>query len=648
MSLFEDTNPRALKDLLSEIHSRTMTLPDFQRDFVWEPGATQELIVSIANDYPAGSILRVRDAKRVFAAREFEGAPVLDGHKHTFLVLDGQQRLTSLYQAFYGVGEHRYYLDLNLLLKDADFEEAIFHVRTATKWVTEHENFELQAKDMYLPLSVLKGGAGQFSQWARKVARKMPDQQRIELEDSLFKIEEKWIQIIDDYHFPVVTLSDTTKPDALCTIFETLNRTGVKLSVFELLTARFWPQNINLRELWEKTLEQHQIIGDFEVDPYYVLQAISLACRKSPSCKRSEVLNLAPTDISNWWAKVTDGLAAGLHMLRDDCKVTLPKWLPYQTMLAPLAAVIAKCGSPKTPEAGAQREKLKRWFWCAVFGQVYESAPNSKSAKDVTELPAWLAGGALPESVSMFRFDPKALRDVTPRQRSIYRGIICLILGSGTGARDFHTQAIITGKLILEQGIDDHHIFPANFLETRKGIALARLRDCVLNRTLIDRTTNQMISARAPSDYMSEIRNTPGFPFDAVLQSHCLPTGDDAPFWTDDYESFLAWRQKRLWQEIQRATGVAEATDLEAVNGTPSTAVADAAPVKFPKNPYDRYLWECLLEGGTADAIAAKVAQHFADDTQKKYRSNPKNALKWIPETIEDMKAAGLTPKLIA
>src|SRR5438067_4733867 len=124
MSLFEDTNPRALKDLLTEIHNRTAVLPDFQRDFVWEPGATQELIVSIANNYPAGSILRVRDAKRVFAAREFEGAPVLADTKHTFLVLDGQQRLTSLFQAFYGVGEHRYYLDLNKLRDGADFEEA--------------------------------------------------------------------------------------------------------------------------------------------------------------------------------------------------------------------------------------------------------------------------------------------------------------------------------------------------------------------------------------------------------------------------------------------------------------------------------------------------------------------------------------------
>jgi uncharacterized protein with ParB-like and HNH nuclease domain len=136
-----------------------MALPDFQRDFVWEPGATQELIVSIANNYPAGSLLRVRDAKRVFAAREFEGAPSLAGQKHTFLVLDGQQRLTSLYQAFYGVGEHRYYLDLNKLLDGGDFEEAIFHVRASTKWAKAREGFELQAKELILPLNVLKGGA---------------------------------------------------------------------------------------------------------------------------------------------------------------------------------------------------------------------------------------------------------------------------------------------------------------------------------------------------------------------------------------------------------------------------------------------------------------------------------------------------------
>ena len=144
-----------------------------------------------------------------------------------------------------------------------------------------------------------------------------------------------------------MTLSEQTEPDALCTIFETLNRTGVKLSVFELLTARFWPQNINLRALWDKALADHPVIGDFEVDPYYVLQGISLASRKAPSCKRSDVLNMAASDITDWWDKVVIGLATGLEILRDDCKVMLPKWLPYQTMLPPLAAVLARAGNPR-------------------------------------------------------------------------------------------------------------------------------------------------------------------------------------------------------------------------------------------------------------------------------------------------------------
>ena len=528
---------------------------------MWDPSATQELIVSIANNYPAGSILRVRDAKRVFSAREFEGAPVLARTKHTFLVLDGQQRLTSLYQAFYGVGEHRYYLDLGKLKGGADFEDAIFHMRATTKWAKAREDFSLQAKELLLPLSVLKGGAGGFGQWGRKVARQLADNERIALEDVLDGIEQKWIHVIDDYHFPVVTLSDQTEPDALCTIFETLNRTGVKLSVFELMTARFWLHNIKLRALWEKALAEHPVIADFEVDPYYILQGISLASRKAPSCKRSDVLNMAASDITKWWDKVVRGLAAGLEILRDDCNVMLPKWVPYQTMLPPLAAVLARAGRLNTPEAGAQREKLKRWFWCAVFGQVYEGAPNSKAAKDVVEILPWLTGGDLPESVASLHFDPRALRDVTPRQRAIYRGAICLILGNG--ARDFHTQAVITGKLMAEEEIDDHHVFPAAYLE-RSGVAPARMRDCVLNRTLIDRTTNQMISDRAPSDYLAEIKRTKGFPFVHVLTSHGLPAAADSPLLRDDYEAFLSWRQEHLWQEIRRVTGVTMAADLEA------------------------------------------------------------------------------------
>ena len=158
MSLFEDTNPRELKELLGQIHSREAALPDFQRDFVWDPNATQELIVSIASNYPAGSLLRIRNTHDLFANREFQGAPPLGGHRPTYLVLDGQQRLTSLYQAFYGVGEHRYFLDLRRLIGGDDFEafltwrqEAVWQRIKAVTGVTqaadlvEEEEEELSA-----------------------------------------------------------------------------------------------------------------------------------------------------------------------------------------------------------------------------------------------------------------------------------------------------------------------------------------------------------------------------------------------------------------------------------------------------------------------------------------------------------------------
>lgn len=562
MNIFEDTNPHTLKSLLGEIHDRTAALPDFQRDFVWDPRATQELIVSIAYNYPAGSLLRVRDAQRSFAAREFQGAPPLNGHRHTFLVLDGQQRLTSLYQAFFGVGEHLYYLDLKRLLAGGDFEDAIFHERATTRRAKRLADFEVQADDRVLPLSVLKGGAGTFGSWTKKVARRLSGQERIDLEDKLDEIQERWIQAIDDYEFPVVTLSDKTEPAALCTIFETLNRTGVKLTVFELLTARFWPEGIKLRALWDDARTRHPILADFAVDPYYALQGIALAARTTPSCRRGDVLSLRPEDIDRWWGPATSGLAAGLTMLRDGCKVMLPKWLPYDTMLPPLAAVLARTGELKTPQAGANQEYLKRWFWCSVFGQAYESSPNSQASKDVTELLAWLAGGQAPETVTAFRFDPRALRDITPRQRSVYQGTICLMLGADGEALDFHTQAVISGKVMTQEGIDDHHVFPANYLKTAFGTP-ERLRDCVVNRTLIDRTTNQMINDQAPSVYLKVIKDTPGFPFDRVLRSHLLPPEPDAPLLRDDFDAFLDWRQARLWEAIKKATGATEAADLE-------------------------------------------------------------------------------------
>jgi hypothetical protein len=544
-----------LRYLLESIHNREVALPDFQRDFVWDPRATEELIQSICQNFPAGSLLRIKNSHGFFfAPREVAGAPGLDGHAPSYLVLDGQQRLTSLYQAFYGAGTHRYFIHLSGLMNGSDLEDCVFYERQK-RAAKRYGKIEQQAETITFPLALLFGAGGVFEEWLDRILEYRPEKgdDRRELKRRIREMRAKWISPVEDYEFPMVTLAENTSPAAVCTIFETLNRTGVKLSVFDLLAARFWPEDVRLRDLWENAEEEHEIIADFEIEPYYVLQAIALLTAKSPSCKRGDVLGMSVERINEGWKPVVAGLATGLRMLRDDCGVIIPKWLPYNTIVIPLAAIFAFARDTSGPDAAAVRDKLNRWFWCSVFGQAYERAPNSQSAKDFGELKRWLAGGDPPQTVKDFSFDPDSLQHTTPRQRAVYRGAMALILRHE--ARDFHTGKKITANMILEEKIDDHHVFPQRYLAETEPDVSATLRDCVLNRTLIDKETNIRISKRAPSDYLAEIGAAiSDAQLDKLLRSHLLPSMQNSPLMHDEFAKFLERRQALISEQIDEVT----------------------------------------------------------------------------------------------
>ncbi len=561
-NLFEDTPTKDLSWLLKQIQEREIALPDFQRDFVWEPASTQELIVSIGSNYPAGSLLAIRNTHNYFAAREFEGAPTLNGHMPTYLILDGQQRLTSLFQAFFGRGDYKYFINLKKLVeaKDIDDEDVLFHVRANAQrgWharvLKKYATLEGQAEDLVMPLSVLFGEKDGYFGWRDAVSERIDDKDaRKGLRQQLLDVRTRVMSNIESYKFPVVILSDQTPADAVCTIFETLNRTGVKLSVFDLLAARFWSEDVKLRDLWENAAAQFPIIQDYAIDPYYVLQIIALLrTEAAPSCKRKDVLSLTSAKVAELWVKALEGLASALTIMRDDCGVLIPKWLPYNTMLIPFGALVAQHPVTKGLKAGEIRNKLVRWFWCSVFNQSYENSPNSQAAKDLGEVGSWLAGGAVPNNIGSFSFDPAALNEVTPKQRALYRGVIALILSKNP--RDFHVVKPITRAVMEEDNVDDHHIFPDAYLR-EQGVKESKKRDCILNRTLIDRATNQSLSRRSPKDYFHEIQKRLGdAKFDQLIQSHFLPVGAESPLLTNDFSAFIEWRCQRIGQAIKEAT----------------------------------------------------------------------------------------------
>ena len=161
-------------------------------------------------------------------------------------------------------------------------------------------------------------------------------------------------------------------------------------------------------------------------------------------------------------------------MLYDECGVIVPGLLPYSTVLVPGAATFAATARLTGPKVVAARDKIKRWFWCSVFGQAYEKASNSQAAKDFAELKRWLDGGREPQTVEEFDFDAEELKQVTTHQRAIYRGVMALILRHG--ARDFHTGEQITAKLVREERIDDHHVFPKQYIAENLPEVSATLR----------------------------------------------------------------------------------------------------------------------------------------------------------------------------
>lgn len=548
MSSF-DTNPKKLKeDLLNSIFTREIALPDFQRDFIWQPYQTKGLILSLSKDFPAGSLLRLESGDElVFQPRAFEGAPELDGNTPKYLILDGQQRLSSLYQALYGTGDHLYYFDFNKFKISRDVDEALFYERRE-KGEKKYGSLQLQAINRVLPLSEIFGGQGFYS-WLDEIEDILEKESNENLhlkkeeQKEIRSIYDEYIKPIEHYQFPVVTLIEPISLEAVCTIFETLNNTGVKLSVFDLLSARYYAEKINLRSLWDSAKNNSDFFETFDLDPYYLLQVICSKVRNS--VKRSDVLNLEAQDVLKNWDAAVFGMNEALGILHNECGVLIPKWLAYSTALVPMAAIFMSNRDLKGPAISNFRTRIKRWFWCATIGMAYESSPTSQTMKDINEFHAWSRNGKEPECVQNFKFDREDLVNITPRQRAVYRSLFCLVLR--TPSLDFHTSKQITKSLIHDSLIDDHHIFPKGFLDKQPRFIeeFKDKVDCVLNRTLIDKETNQRIGMNPPSKYLEEIEvavkkhNSDHDILQRILTSHHLPTSADSSLRNDQFLQFL-------------------------------------------------------------------------------------------------------------
>ena len=568
-----DTTKRLVEGLLEEVGNGRTQLPDFQRGWVWDDHHIRDLIASVSLSFPIGAVMTLETGGPDvnFKPRPIEGADEsLRQVEPDLLVLDGQQRLTSLFQSLkYGEAVSTrdtkgneilrwYYLDIKkCLTDDSDREEAVLSVpkdrivKTFRGEVTldlSSSEKEYQ-KDMF-PLRRIFDPAGWRMGYYRFWGYDRSD--KIELFD---KFEDQVIKRFRQYQVPVIELDKDTPKEAVCIVFEKVNQGGVSLTVFELLTASFAADDFQLREDWEKREERlrnaHPVLSGMENTLF--LQALTLLVTKARgnaiSCRRRDILRLRTDEYKEWADKTERGFIEAAKFLHGQ-KIFNNRDLPYRTQLVPLAAILADLENVANTEGA--RQKIARWFWCGILGEMYGGTTETRFSQDLIDVTNWVRGGSeIPRTIQDANFQAGRLLTLRTRNSAAYKGIHALLMRDGS--RDFLSGIPIEDTTFFDESVDIHHIFPRNWC-ARQGVSPS-LFNSIVNKTAISARTNRSIGGRAPSLYLPTLeRNAEVSPdvMDEILESHRIPA------WAlrlDDFNRFFADRAEGLLERIESAMG---------------------------------------------------------------------------------------------
>ena len=520
------TNDRPLTDLMKAVDSGAAQLPDFQRGWVWDDGRIKALILSVIHNFPVGAamFLEYGNESVHFKHKPIEGSNAEPDIEPDELILDGQQRLTSLYNALYSRNpvhtktdkgkeiDRYYYLDIvKALDPGADDEEVVISI-PATKQVTSDFGRKIEKdlstrqdefKQKMFPLNIILD-PGEEHDWEFEYLDYYNHDATIyqQFRDFYTKI----ISPTQKYAMPVILLDKSTPKEAVCQVFENVNTGGVSLTVFELVTAIFAMDDFPLCKDWEERKEKY-FSGDLLniVTATDFLTALTLLSSfkagGTVSCKKKDVLSLKLTEYNNYADDLCEGFKIAEKLLIEE-RVFSSRDLPYSTQLIPLATICTVLKEGNKIYTTTVKNMVKQWYWCGVFGELYGSANETRYANDITQVNKWINDGVdLPKTITDFFFNPTRLLSLQSRQSAAYKGIMALILKNH--ARDFISGADMDFSSYSNEKIDIHHIFPKDYCIGKK---YERAKwNSIVNKTPISASSNREIGGVAPSVYLGKL-----------------------------------------------------------------------------------------------------------------------------------------------
>ena len=582
------TNDRQITELMKAVDTGSAQLPDFQRGWVWDDNRIKALIASITSNFPVGAamFLEYGNVDIRFKYRVIEGSPA-DRVVPAELILDGQQRITSMYSSLYSPKpvhtktdkgkeiQRFYYIDIKKALDPScDRVDAIISVPETRKItsnfgrkdVLDVSTPDLEYEKKLFPLNMILDSSKTFMWMQGYMAYHKNDPAIVK---EWMDFQGKIIMAVFQYKMPVILLDRNTPKEAVCQVFENVNTGGVSLTVFELLTAVFAMDDFELRKDWQSRYDKYfngDILSVITATDFLTALTLLSSYKKggTVSCKKKDVLNLALSEYRKYADDLSEGFVEAEKILQEE-RIFVSRDLPYTTQLIPLAVLCTILAEDRRIKITNIKNKIKQWYWCGVFGELYGSANETRYVNDVVGVMEWINDDTkLPKTVAEAYFNPLRLLTLQSRLSAAYKGIMALILKNHS--KDFISGREMDFTVYKAEGVDIHHVFPKDYCEKQR---YPREKwNSVVNKTPISYSTNREIGGVAPGKYLDKIAQKGQVAvsvLDSYLESHWLNV---TACRTDNFDMHIIERAKKLLDAIESAMG-------KAISGRDSQDVVD-------------------------------------------------------------------------
>lgn len=597
-------------NLIADIGTCRIQIPPFQRSFVWSPKDIRYLLDSIYRGYPIGSFIFWKTTRKLPHTRTI-GSIILDQSNinagtEIAYVLDGQQRITSLYAAVKGS------------MIEGETYRFLFDLRSK-KFVVRKSDIDAESDttDLLVPISALFFGLASYD----AVAQRYPDEYRsalVTLYDRFSSYRFSVIDVIDKVPDGEEEQSEGVKQ--VVRMFSRINETGRKLTVVAKMVARCWGEDFDLRESLDTFSNGNSLVSKLREETILQTASVILNYRKCRSRDILERTNIRK--LESEWENITKALLLAIEFVHSKLHIKHIEFIPFESLLVPLSYVFYK----KRQLDNAQTIFIEQWFWKASLSNRYDSTVESKLEEDCIVFDKLLEGKN-PIVEYFIDWDSLASRLISQRYSLLnaFSKTILSLLANAEPKNITDGRAVsLDGAIIGYYKHNLHHIFPLAYLRDKEA-ANRDVFDSIMNIMFIPAITNQSISDTAPAIYFQRLHEA-NDGFQEILIHHLIPDVNRSGVLENNFLGFLDYRASQVVKAFRIKTGMATMAE-EHFDLNPTH------PIDILENRLRSMLHEVLKQ----EAEGSYWEDFVPQDIQRAVDNKTSDELKRHPYKVEEL-----------